>query len=140
MVRLIRRYPNRKLYDVQSSRYVSLRSLAEMLLSGDDLRVESSVDGKDLTRVTLARLKLAEAEAAVRSVPEVMAQRLGQGIDAVGQRLQRVETVLSSFRASLGHPLARVEAITEKLDVLQRSVDALNQRLDAIEDRVSEEE
>jgi chromosome segregation ATPase len=111
-----------------------------MLLSGDELRVESSVDGRDLTRVTLARLKLAEAEAAVRSVPEAMAQRLGQGMDAIGQRIQRVESVLSSFRGSLGHPLARVESITTKLETLQGAIDALNQRLDAIEGRVSEEE
>ena len=36
-MRLIRRYPNRKLYDVQNSRYVSLKSLREMILSGESL-------------------------------------------------------------------------------------------------------
>ena len=35
-MRLIRRYPNRKLYDVQNSRYVSPQSLLrEMILSGE---------------------------------------------------------------------------------------------------------
>tara|TARA_B100000427_G_scaffold305969_1_gene292323 strand:+ start:172 stop:591 length:420 start_codon:yes stop_codon:yes gene_type:complete len=132
-MRLIRRYPNRKLYDVQSSRYVSLNSLREMILSGEEIRVESSTDGKDLTRVTLARLKLVEAEQAVRSIPETVATHLGQGVEAMVRRLHNLESGIGQFRSTLTNPLARMEQVANQIDELQRSVDKLQERLEEME-------
>ena len=132
-MRLIRRYPNRKLYDVQSSRYVSLNSLREMILSGEEIRVESSTDGKDLTRVTLARLKLVEAEQAVRSIPETVANHLGQGVEVMMRRLQNLESGIGHFRSTLTNPLARMEQVANQIDELQRSVDQLQERLEEME-------
>ena len=132
-MRLIRRYPNRKLYDVQSSRYVRLDTLHQMILDGEELRVESSVDGKDLTRVTLARLKLAEAEQAVRSIPEAFASQLGQGVEGVMKRLGDAESGFKALRAGLSNPLARIEGLTAQIERLQEAVDALQERLDSQE-------
>jgi hypothetical protein len=139
-MRLIRRYPNRKLYDVQSSCYVSLKTLREMILGGAEIHVESSVDGKDLTRITLARLKLAEAEQTVRNLPEIMAGHLGQGLDGMMRRLQSLESGITSFRGSTISPVARMEEVAEKLERLQACIDALNERLDQLEKRHQDEE
>jgi chromosome segregation ATPase len=139
-MRLIRRYPNRKLYDVQSSCYVSLKTLREMILGGAEIRVESSTDGKDLTRITLARLKLAEAEQTVRNLPEIVVGHLGQGLDGMTRRLQSLESGIATFRGSTISPVARMEEVAEKLERLQDSIGALNERLDQLENRHRDEE
>ena len=60
MTRTIRRYGNRKLYDVTESRYVTLAFLGERLRAGDDLAVVAHPAGTDITNETLANIVLAE--------------------------------------------------------------------------------
>lgn len=139
-MRLIRRYPNRKLYDVQNSRYVSLKALREMILSGESLKVVSTTDGRDLTRITIARLKLAEAEQAVRGLPETVANHLNQGVDGMIRRLQTLEQGIGQFRSTLVNPLAKMEEMTQQLDQLQQAVDALQNKLEELEASEQEKE
>ncbi|MGH3055589.1 MAG: polyhydroxyalkanoate synthesis regulator DNA-binding domain-containing protein, partial [Gaiellaceae bacterium] len=56
MTRLIKRYGNRKMYDTQASRYVTLDGVAELVRSGDDLRIIDNDSGADLTAVTFAQI------------------------------------------------------------------------------------
>jgi polyhydroxyalkanoate synthesis repressor PhaR len=60
-VRLIKRYGNRKLYDVEASRYVTLEAIRALVQGGEDVRVVDNDSGEDLTRVTLAQI-IYEAE------------------------------------------------------------------------------
>jgi polyhydroxyalkanoate synthesis regulator protein len=60
MTRTIRRYGNRKLYDVSESRYVTLAFLGERLRAADDLAVIAHPAGTDITNETLANIILAE--------------------------------------------------------------------------------
>ena len=55
---VIKRYSNRKLYDPQSSRYVTLDDLKQLIRDGSELRVEDAATGEDLTSVTLAQVLL----------------------------------------------------------------------------------
>lgn len=50
--RIIKKYPNRRLYDTQTSRHITLEELKEWIVSGEDFRVFSA-DGEDITRQTL---------------------------------------------------------------------------------------
>lgn len=54
--RLIKRYANRKLYDTQHSRYVTLDQIAEMIRNGDDIKIIDNKSKEDLTSVTLAQI------------------------------------------------------------------------------------
>lgn len=56
--RLIRRYANRKMYDVESSRYVSLSDLAEMIRAGESIRVTNKNGDKDYTAKVLQQIIL----------------------------------------------------------------------------------
>jgi len=60
-VRLIKRYGNRKLYDVEASRYVTLDGIRALVQGGADVRVIDNDSGEDLTRLTLAQI-IYEAE------------------------------------------------------------------------------
>ncbi len=55
-MRTIKRYANRKLYDVQESHYVTLDKLASLVRQGEEIRVVDHVAGRDLTAATLAQI------------------------------------------------------------------------------------
>jgi polyhydroxyalkanoate synthesis repressor PhaR len=57
MAYVIKRYSNRKLYDTQESRYVTLEELEELIRAGREISVDVST-GEDLTAVTLAQIIL----------------------------------------------------------------------------------
>ena len=65
---LVKKYTNRRLYDTQSSRYVTLEELAERVKSGADLQVVDAKTGEDLTQSTLAQLIL-ESRGASKLLP-----------------------------------------------------------------------
>ncbi len=58
MAYVIRRYSNRKLYDTQESRYVTLEELEELIRAGKEISVVDVSTGEDLTSVTLAQIIL----------------------------------------------------------------------------------
>lgn len=61
MPRVIRRYENRKLYDTEQKRYVSLSDLAELIREGHEIQVVESPSGEDVTARTLTNI-IVEAE------------------------------------------------------------------------------
>ncbi len=58
MAYVIKRYSNRKLYDVQQSRYVTLEDLEEIIRAGKEISVVDAVTGDNLTAITLTQIIL----------------------------------------------------------------------------------
>jgi polyhydroxyalkanoate synthesis repressor PhaR len=58
MAYVIKRYSNRKLYDTQESRYVTLEEIEEMIRAGREISVADATSGEDLTSVTLTQIIL----------------------------------------------------------------------------------
>lgn len=54
--RVVKRYSNRKLYDTQKSRYVTLDQIAELIRAGQDVKIIDNTTKEDLTSVTLAQI------------------------------------------------------------------------------------
>lgn len=52
-MRVIRKYANRRLYDTQQSRYVTLEDLRCLIIEEEPFRVEDAKSGEDLTRTIL---------------------------------------------------------------------------------------
>ena len=92
--RIIKRYANRKLYDTQHSRYVTLEQISEMIRAGDDVKIIDNKSKEDLTSVTLAQIIFEEEKK--RSFMPLLAMRniiqSGGGWFAEAQR--RVSSVL----------------------------------------------
>ncbi|MEZ4637708.1 MAG: polyhydroxyalkanoate synthesis regulator DNA-binding domain-containing protein [Caldilineaceae bacterium] len=55
---LIKRYPNRKLYDTEAKQYVTLEQIAELIRAGQDVQVIDHESGEDLTSLTLSQVIL----------------------------------------------------------------------------------
>ena len=54
--RLIKRYPNRKLYDTGESRYITLDEIANLVANGIDIKIVDNQTKDDLTDITLAQI------------------------------------------------------------------------------------
>src|SRR5262245_26850099 len=77
MTVLIKRYANRKLYNTETSRYITLRGIAELVELGTDVRVIDNETGEDITSVTLSQV-LVEGERSNRAVPRTLLSDLIQ--------------------------------------------------------------
>jgi polyhydroxyalkanoate synthesis repressor PhaR len=55
---LVKKYPNRRLYDTRNSRYITLDDLEKMVRGGEDVAVQDAQDGRDLTQETLTQIIL----------------------------------------------------------------------------------
>ena len=60
-MRELKKYPNRRLYDLTDSVYVTVEDVRKMILKGDSIKVQDSKDGNDITRSVLLQI-LAEQE------------------------------------------------------------------------------
>jgi polyhydroxyalkanoate synthesis repressor PhaR len=56
----IKKYSNRKLYDLTRSRYVTLEEIAEMIRQGGQVKIVDADTQEDLTHVTLVQVLLEE--------------------------------------------------------------------------------
>ena len=54
--KVIKRYTNRKLYDTEESRYVTLDEIAQMIKGGAEVKIIDNRSKEDLTSVTLAQI------------------------------------------------------------------------------------
>ena len=59
-VRLIKKYPNRRLYDTQTSSYITLADVKELVLKNADFQVIDAKSSEDLTRQILLQIILEE--------------------------------------------------------------------------------
>jgi len=62
MTRTIKRYANRKLYDTEDSRYVSLEDILKLIRADEDIEVVDSRSGEDITSVILAQAMAEEGK------------------------------------------------------------------------------
>lgn len=59
-VRLIKKYPNRRLYDTQTSAYITLADVKQLVLEGGEFKVVDAKTDEDLTRSILLQIILDE--------------------------------------------------------------------------------
>jgi polyhydroxyalkanoate synthesis repressor PhaR len=74
--RTIRRYGNRKLYDPEAGRYVTLEDIAALVTRGHDVEVLDQRTGQDLTSLTLAQALLEGLKQGVSRIPRQVLIRL----------------------------------------------------------------
>ena len=84
-VRVLKKYPNRRLYDTQSSSYITLADVKGMVLDGEDFEVRDAKSGEDLTRSILLQIILEEESA---GVPMFSTETLAQIIRFYGHTMQ----------------------------------------------------
>jgi polyhydroxyalkanoate synthesis repressor PhaR len=84
-LRLIKKYPNRRLYDTRTSTYITLVDVKELVLKHEEFQVVDAKSGEDLTRSILLQIIL-EEEAA--GAPMFSSDVLAQMIRFYGNAMQ----------------------------------------------------
>lgn len=83
MPTLIKRYSNRKLYNTETSRYITLKGIAELIDQGESVQVIDNESREDITSVTLSQI-LVDSERSNSSIPgSLLSQLMGRGGDAI---------------------------------------------------------
>jgi polyhydroxyalkanoate synthesis repressor PhaR len=106
---VIKKYGNRRLYDTEDSRYITLDELARKIGAGRDVRVVDARSGDDLTQTTLTQI-IVEGRRAARLLPSsLLAQLIRLNDDALAEFLGRyvgaaLELYLETRRASDASP------------------------------------
>jgi polyhydroxyalkanoate synthesis repressor PhaR len=83
--RIIKKYPNRRLYDTEISSYITLEEVRQLVLDGEDFEVRDAKTGEDLTRSVLLQI-IAEHEETGQ--PMFTTQLLSQVIRFYGDSMQ----------------------------------------------------
>jgi len=97
--KLIKRYGNRKLYDTEQSRYVTLEEISQMVRRGEEIRVVDNKTQEDLTAVTLTQIMLEEQKNKNNILPLSLCKNLIQeGGDRLSEWLHKSRESLSSMR------------------------------------------
>lgn len=71
---LVKKYPNRRLYDTQESRYITIDDLEARIRRGADVMIQDATTGQDLTQETLTQIILQRGNG--RILPSSLLMRL----------------------------------------------------------------
>jgi polyhydroxyalkanoate synthesis repressor PhaR len=83
--RLIKKYPNRRLYDTKTSSYITLADVKQMVLRQEDFQVVDAKSGDDLTRQILLQIILEEEQG---GMPMFSSDLLSHLIRSYGNAMQ----------------------------------------------------
>jgi polyhydroxyalkanoate synthesis repressor PhaR len=86
--RIIKKYPNRRLYDTETSNYITLAEVKSLVLANVDFRVVDAKSQDDLTRSILLQIILDEES--VQGIPMFSSEVLAQIIRFYGNAMQSV--------------------------------------------------
>lgn len=83
--RVIKKYPNRRLYDTEISSYITIEDVRQLIVDGEEFEVRDAKTGEDLTRQVLLQI-ITEHEQ--DGQPMLSTQLLSQLIRFYGDSLQ----------------------------------------------------
>jgi polyhydroxyalkanoate synthesis repressor PhaR len=103
---IIKRYPNRKLYDTVAKQYVSLDGIAEMIRRGDEVQVVDHASGEDVTTLTLTQIIVEQEKRQSGFLPSPVLTGL----------IRSGGNTLASLRRSLTTPLDLLRQVDEEIE------------------------
>jgi polyhydroxyalkanoate synthesis repressor PhaR len=90
---VIKRYPNRKLYDTEAKQYITLDEIAEIIRTGGEVHVVDNATGEDLTALTLSQIIFEQEKKQSGFLPRALLSSL---IQAGGDRLNAFQRHIAS--------------------------------------------
>ena len=142
--RIVKRYTNRKLYDTQESRYVTLEEIAVMVKKGEEVQIVDNRSGKDLTDVTMAQILYEEQKKQHSQMPlgllkEIIRSRGGIVSEFIQRRVsQPVQSLKDEAEKRVDELVRRSETTMEEtarqvkdfFQNTQKAVDDIQKKLD----------
>lgn len=137
MIRLIKRYESRKLYDTEESRYVSLEEIASWVREGQEVRVIDNATSGDVTSQTLTQIILDEGRRGTSSLPsELLHELVRLGERAVHSGVEQVQSGVDRLVQASIDRLAPVRRAREEMSSLRSRLEQLEESLAALDSEV----
>ncbi|MFO0725495.1 MAG: polyhydroxyalkanoate synthesis regulator DNA-binding domain-containing protein [Myxococcota bacterium] len=146
--RMIKRYSNRKLYDTESSKYVTLEEIAHMIKAGEEIVIIDNKTKDDLTAVTLTQIIYEEEKRKSRMPLDMLKKLITSSGDAFQDFLEKsVKQPVVDIQTKAQHSVSDLrqsalhlrEAATSKVTELTESARRVFQRSEAdLEKKVDE--
>lgn len=142
---LIKKYANRKLYDTEASRYITLEGISRLVREGHDIQVIDRDSGRDLTPLILSQIVMGEekrgetnGDVAVpdrrQALLEYVRRTLSAPAALVSGEVGRRRADLEELVDLVDRVVARYSVATRRdLNVLSARIDELQRRLDRLE-------
>ena len=103
---LVKRYPNRKLYDTGRKRYITLEGIAALIKEGQEVQVVDYTTGEDLTTLTLSQIIFEQEKKEGGFLPKTVLAGL----------VQSGGETLTSLRRALASPLDLLYHVDEEIE------------------------
>jgi polyhydroxyalkanoate synthesis repressor PhaR len=134
MIRLIKRYGSRKLYDTEESRYVSLEELAGWIRSGQEIRVVDNKTSEDVTSQTLTQIISEEGRKGTSLLPnELLHELIRIGEQAVSSGVEQLQTRMDRLVQASIDRIGPVRRAREEMGRLRERLEELETSLAEIE-------
>jgi polyhydroxyalkanoate synthesis repressor PhaR len=134
MLRVIKRYESRKLYDTEESRYASLEEIAGWVREGRQVRVVDNASGEDVTTQTLTQIILEEGRSGSSPLPsELLHELIRFGHRAWSSGLEHVQHGMDRLVRSSVDRLAPVREAREEMNLLRSRLEKLESSLAELE-------
>jgi polyhydroxyalkanoate synthesis repressor PhaR len=117
---IIKRYPNRKLYNTAASQYITLEEIAELLRGGKEVSVVDSATGEDMTAQVLSQVIAGQERRRGGYIPGSVLAGLVQAGDATLDVMRRAMLLpLDLFRHVDEEIQRRIEALVKQGDLTE---------------------
>jgi polyhydroxyalkanoate synthesis repressor PhaR len=134
MIRLIKRYESRKLYDTEESRYVSLEEIAAWVREGQEVKVVDNASGADVTSQTLTQIILDEGRRGTAALPsELLHELVRLGERAVHTGMEQVQHGVDRLMQASIDRLGPVRRAREEMSSLRSRLEQLEASLSSLE-------
>ena len=139
MIRVIKRYESRKLYDTEESRYVSLEDIAVWVREGQEVRVVDNSSSTDVTAQILTQIIHDEGKSGKSFLPpELLHDLVRAGEKAVNSGVGQVQgTVDRLLQASIDR-LGPVRRARDEMAQLRDRLGKLEETLETLESEAAE--
>ncbi|MCB8984012.1 MAG: polyhydroxyalkanoate synthesis regulator DNA-binding domain-containing protein [Ardenticatenaceae bacterium] len=137
---VIKRYPNRKLYDTEAKKYITLDGIAELIRNGEEVKVVDHTTDEDLTAVTLTQIIFEQEKKSSGFLPTSVLTGL---VQAGGQTVNTLRRSLTSPLELLVHVDQeidkRLQRLTERGDLAKEEASRLREKLLSDPARIAED-
>jgi len=134
MVRLIKRYESRKLYDTEESRYVALEDIAKWVRDGQEVKVIDNSTSADVSAQILTQIILDEGKRGTSFLPtELLHELVRAGEKAVSTGVERVQGKVDRLVQASIDRLGPVRRAREEMSTLRGRLSELEKTLSTLE-------
>ncbi len=134
MIRLIKRYGSRKLYDTEESRYVSLEELATWIRKGQQIRVIDNKTSEDATAQTLTQIISEEGRRGTSLLPnDLLHDLIRAGEQAVSSGVEQLQSRMDRLVQASIDRIGPVRRAREEMARLRERLEELESSLAAID-------